>query len=57
MLMPLSKIIQECGVKKGVIEGCLRFLVRYSDDMVIPVVMYDLLLTEGRHPESFGLIS
>ena len=45
------------GVKKGVLGGCLGFLTGYMEDMVIPDVMNDVFLPQGRYPEIFVLIS
>ena len=43
--------------RRGVFGGCLRFLTRDLEDMVIPDVTGDLILPQGRYPESFVLIS
>ena len=41
----------------GVLGECCGFLTRELEDMVIPDVMDDLILPQGRYPESFMLIS
>ena len=43
--------------RRGVFGGCLRFLTRDLEDMVIPDVTGDLNLPQGRYPDSFVLIS
>ena len=45
------------GVKKGVLGGCWGFLTRDMEDMVIPDIMNDVFLPQGRYPENFVLIS
>ena len=44
---------QEGGVKKGV----LGFLIGDMENMVIPDIMDDVFLPQGRYPENFVLIS
>ena len=41
----------------GVLRGRCGFLTRDLGDMVILDVMDDLILPQGRYPESFVLIS
>ena len=43
--------------RRGAFGGCLRFLTRDLEDMVIPDVTGDLNLPQGRYPDSFVLIS
>ena len=57
MLISQLEVCQEWGVKKGVLGGCWRFLTGDMDDRVIPDVMNDFLLPQGRYPENFMLIS
>ena len=45
------------GVKKGVIGGRWGFLTGDMEDRVVPDVMNDVYLPEGRYPENFVLIS
>ena len=45
------------GVQKGVLGGCSGFLTGDMDDRVIPDVISDVLLPQGRHSENFVLIS
>ena len=57
MLISLLEVCQEWGVKKGGTWRTLGFLTIDMEDMVIPDVMDDLILPQGRYPESFMLIS
>ena len=45
------------GGKKGVLGGLSGFLTGELEDVVIPDVMGDLILLQGRYPESFVLTS
>ena len=45
------------GQEGGVLGGHLMFLTIDMEDMAIPDVMDDLILSQGRHPESSMLIS
>ena len=57
VLISLMEVYQEWVSRRGVFGGCLRFLSRDLEDMVIPDVTGDLFLPQGRYPESFVLIS
>ena len=57
MLISLLEVCQEWGVKKGGTWRTLGFLTIDREGMVIPDVMDDLILPQGRYPESFMLIS
>ena len=41
------------GVKKGVLGRCWGFLTGDMEDRVIPDVMNDVFLPQGRYPENF----
>ena len=41
----------------GYLEDVGGFLTRDMEDMVVPDVMNDVFLPQGRYPENFGLIS
>ena len=43
--------------RSGVLGGCWGFLTWDMDDRVIPDVISDVLLPQGRYPENFVLIS
>ena len=45
------------GSRKGVLGGSLGFLTRDMDDRVIPDVMSNVLLPQGRYAENFMLMS
>ena len=57
VLISFMEVYQEWVSRRGVFGGCLRFLSRDLEDMVIPDVTGDLILPQGRYPESFVLIS
>ena len=48
---------QEGGSRSGVLGGHLGFLTRDMDDRVMPDIMNDVLLHQGRYPENLVLIS
>ena len=57
VLISQLEVCQEGGVTKGVFGGCWGFLTGDMEDMVIPDIMNDVFLTQGRYPENFVLIS
>ena len=57
VLISQLKVCQEEGVKKGVLGGHWGFLTGDMEDRVIPDVMNDVFLPQGRYPENFVLIS
>ena len=57
MLISLLEVCQEGGVKKGALGGYWGFLTGDMEDWVIPDIMNDVFLPQGRYPENFVLIS
>ena len=49
--------VRKGGSRREVLGGCLGFLTRDMEDRVIPDVIYDVFLPQGRYPENFVLIS
>ena len=45
------------GSRRGALGGHLGFLIGDVEDMVIPEIMNDVFLPQGRYPENFVLIS
>ena len=45
------------GSRRGVLGGCLGFLIRDMEDRVILGIMNDIVLPLGVYPENFVLIS
>ena len=56
VLISQLEVCQEGGVKKGVLGGHWGFLTGDMEDRVIPDVMDDDFLPQGRYPENFKLI-
>ena len=48
MLISQLDVCQEGGVKKGVLGGHCGFLTRDMEDIVVPDVMNDVFLPQGR---------
>ena len=57
VLISQLEVCQEGGVKKGILGGCWGFLTGDMEDRVIPDIMNDVYLPQGRYPENFVLIS
>ena len=51
------KCVRKVGSRRGVLGGRLGFLTRDMEDRVIPDVMNNVFLPQGRYPENFVLIS
>ena len=51
------EVCQEGGSRKGVLGGHRGFLTREMEDRVIPDVMNDVFLPQGRYPEKCVIIS
>ena len=45
------------GSRRGGLGGCWGFLTGDMEDRVIPDIMNDVFLPQGRYPENFVLIS
>ena len=57
VLISLLEVCQEgAGSRRGVPGGHWGFLIRDMVDRVIPGIMTDILLPDGRYPENFLLI-
>ena len=57
LLISQLEVCQEGRVKKGVLVGRCGFLTRDMKDMVVPDIMNDVFLLQGRYTENFVLIS
>ena len=57
VLICQSEMCQEGGIKKGGTWRTLRVPDQRLGGMVIPEVLNDVLLTQGRYPENFVFIS
>ena len=57
LLITLSEICQEWGSRRGVLGRHWGFLTIDMEDLVIPDVMNDVFLPQGRYLENFVLIS
>ena len=57
MLISQLEVCQNGWSRRGVLGGHCGFLTGDMEDRVIPDVMNDVFLPQGRYPENFVLIS
>ena len=57
VLISLLEVRQEGGSRRGYLEDFGVFLTGDMGDMVIPDIMNDVFLPQGRYPENYVLIS
>ena len=53
MLISLLKVCQEWGSRRGVLGGRCGFLTADMEDIVVPDIMNDIFVPQGRYPENF----